>query len=120
MADIKIKTDIPIYFGYVVIVFSEDVKAVSDKYKLGLSEQGYPAFVKGNRNSNGITQYWLVFDRKKISHSIIAHEVTHCANWIFYDRDITVDFRNDEPYAYLVGWITGVVYRAIKKHRIEV
>jgi hypothetical protein len=115
-----IKIDIPIYFGYLVIIFTDDVKAVSDKHGLGLEEQFYPAFVQGNRNKAGVSQYWMVFDKKHIDHTIVAHEVVHCANWIFLDRRITIDPDNDEPYAYLVGWITSRIYKEVYKNKIIV
>lgn len=112
-----IKIDIPIYFGYLIIIFTDDVKAVSDKYSLGLSEAFYPAFVQGNRDKKDVSQYWMVFDKKHIDHGIIAHEVVHCANWIFLDRRITPDLSNDEPYAYLVGWITKKIYQQVYKNK---
>lgn len=120
MMEIKIKIDIPIYFGYLIIIFSDDLKVVSDKYKLGLEEQNYPAFVVGNRNLSGVNQYWMVFTPKHICHTIVAHEVVHCANWIFHDMTAKIDILNDEPYAYLVGWITGQLYRAAKKNGINI
>lgn len=116
----KTKINIPIYFGYLIIIFTKDVTKVDKKYDLGLEDNYYPAFVKGKRNKEGISQYYMVFDVKHIDHETITHEVTHCANWIFHDRKITLDFLNDEPYAYLVGWITDKVYKSAKKSKINI
>jgi len=116
----KVKIDIPIYFGYLIIVFSDDLKAVSDKYKLGLEEQNYPAFVVGDKDLSGVNQYWMVFNPKYICHTIIAHEVVHCANWLFFDISAKPDLINDEPYAYLVGWITGQIYKYAEKNGINI
>ncbi len=115
---IKVKIDIPIYFGYLVIIFSDDVKAVSDKFKLELTKEYVPAYVQKMRDKENVSQYFMVFHTKHIDHTIIAHEVTHCANWIFFDRGINFDYLNDEPYAYLVGWITEMVYKYAKKHQV--
>lgn len=116
----KIKIKIPIYFGNLIIIFTKDVKKVDEKYKLGLNGEDYPAFVKGNNNKKGVSRYYIVFDINYIDHETIAHEVTHCANWIFYDRKIKQDFLNDEPYAYLVGWVTDQIYKAADKKSVKV
>lgn len=116
----KIKLDIPIYFGCLIIVFTKDVKSVDRKYKLGLDDNIYPAFVQSNRDKKGLSMYWMVFDTKHIDHGIISHEVTHCANWIFFDRKITHDYLNDEPYAYLVGWITEKIYKYASKNKVKI
>ena len=42
-----------------------------------------------------------------ISH--ISHEATHAAIDIFYDCDCRIDSENQEPFAYLVGWIAKCI-----------
>lgn len=118
---IKTKIDIPIYFGYLIIIFTEDVNIVGKKFDLGLQDNKvYPAFVQATRDKNSVSQYFIVFDIKHICHTVVAHEVSHCANWIFHHRGITLDSVNDEPYAYLVGWITGEVYKYADKNKITI
>ena len=43
-----------------------------------------------------------------ISH--ISHEATHAAMDIFGDIGIVPDVNNQEPLAYLVGWISDCIY----------
>lgn len=117
---VKTKIDIPIYYGYLVIIFSDDIKQISYRYKLGLGDKKVSAYVQKMVDGESVSQYWIVFDTKHICHTIIAHEVTHCANWIFMDRCINFDYLNDEPYAYLVGWITEKIYKYADKNSIRI
>lgn len=115
----RTKYSIPIYFGYLIIVFTDDIQKVSDKYQLGLNDQDYSAFVKEKSTKRGVSRYFIIFNKSEVTHSIIAHEVVHCAHWIFSDRCVKADLLNDEPLAYLVGWITNRVYKAASKYKIK-
>lgn len=112
------RIDIPIYFGYLNIVFADDLQAASDKFKLSLDNKSYAAFVESKKDKKGLAEYWMVFDMKELDHTIVAHETVHCANWIFHDINAKPDLINDEPYAYLVGWITKQVYKLATKHKV--
>lgn len=50
----------------------------------------------------------LIRFRKKSDMTIgtIAHEATHAAMEIFEYIGARIDYENQEPFAYLVGWIT--------------
>lgn len=74
----------------------------------------YGAFVYAGHNKKGITVY-TVFFRPDASHSGIAHEVVHLVSHVFKDRHIIMDTENDEPQAYLTGWFTEKIYKALKK-----
>lgn len=53
--------------------------------------------------------------RTKLSHGVIAHESVHIVNFVFDNIGAKQDFNNDEPYAYLVGWVTDQVYKFMYK-----
>lgn len=114
------KLDIPIYHGYLVIVFTNNLNKANKKLNLDLEQQDRGAFVQGKRDKKGISHYYAVFDKHYLTNCIIAHEITHIANWLFMDRNIKIDLLNDEPYAYLVGWITREAYKVIYKNRIKI
>lgn len=117
----RVKLNIPIYHGYLILIFCDDIKAASDKYALGLEREYTGAFVYKMREAKtGVGLYYMVFDVKHFMHSTIAHETTHCANWVFQDRQINFDYLNDEPYAYFVGWIAHQVYKYAYLKKIEV
>lgn len=44
---------------------------------------------------------------------IIAHEAVHMANYIFKQCYIQPDLDNDEPQAYLVGWLVNEINRVV-------
>lgn len=100
---IKKKLLIPIYEQYLFIIIAEDFKPLEEPYSLKPTD-GYLG---------------LTFDHKKDiyvaikpdSHpSTIAHESVHVANYLYDIVGAEVDIRNDEPYAYLIGWIVEQIY----------
>jgi len=53
-------------------------------------------------------------ERRAPLAEIIAHEASHVADQICLCRGIKHDFKNPEPYAYLVGWITRQICDRLK------
>lgn len=43
----------------------------------------------------------------------MVHESVHVADWTFDYIGATPDINNDEPYAYLVGWVAACVEDAL-------
>jgi len=62
----------------------------------------------------------LFFDRKHICHGDIAHEVFHITHHIMGYLGDKFTLSNQEPYAYLAGWITQNVYKLCTEKRIKV
>ena len=56
---------------------------------------------------------------KKIEWSIIAHEVVHIVNSIYLKCGIQLDRVNDEPQAYLTGWIINEIDKFVKESSSE-
>lgn len=52
-----------------------------------------------------------------ITIGIMAHEADHAANLIFKAIGANVDVTNDEPHAYLVGFITDCIEK-VKKGKV--
>jgi hypothetical protein len=46
----------------------------------------------------------------------IAHESTHAALYVFAEVGADVDFENQEPFAYIVGWVFGCVDKVRKNN----
>lgn len=59
----------------------------------------------------------VVFDSKQIDFDTIAHEVTHIKNMVMVHAGIKHDFNNDEPEAYLVGWLVGEIVKALNEFK---
>ncbi len=66
----------------------------------------------------GVSNFWIVIKNnpKCMTMDTVGHEIVHTVNAIFKSRGIKLDVDNDEPQAYLTGWMTGVVYQTIKKY----
>jgi len=46
---------------------------------------------------------------------VIAHEAVHIANYVFKQCCILPDLDNDEPQAYLIGWIVEQIAGVIER-----
>lgn len=98
------RIEIPIYYGYLIIVVSDNFTAVAKKYKIQESVEHFGAFFYNFRNKNGIMEF-MVCVPENVSNHLIAHEVVHIVNGIFIEKGIQLDRHNDEPQAYLTAWI---------------
>lgn len=112
----KSKTvDIPIYFGKLTIINTTNFEKINKKYHTKINKNLYDAVVfKSNKNN----EYIVVL--KKIDWSVIAHEVVHLVNNIFIDTGIQLDRINDEPQAYLTGWIFTEIIEFLKENNINI
>jgi hypothetical protein len=97
----KIKTiKIPIYQCSLTIILDKDLSYVEKIYNTK-SLKDYGAVTM--RKPNAFSEYIVAFEYS--TGSIIAHEVVHLVNYIFSDRNVELDRFNDEPQAYLTGWL---------------
>ena len=55
---------------------------------------------------------------KKMLHGNIAHEIYHTCNFILMARGVEHS-ESDEAYAYLVGYLTDEVYKAIETQQTK-
>lgn len=51
-----------------------------------------------------------------INYGNVSHEAGHVALDLFHDIEATIEYRNQEPFTYLLGWIG----KCIEKVKIEV
>jgi len=102
--------DIPIYFGKLTILLTDDWMELDILYKIKVDNNLYDAVVFEIKDND---EYIVAI--KKVEWSIIAHEVVHIVNAIFLNCGIELDRRNDEPQAYLTGWITNEIDKHLKE-----
>ena len=96
----KTTIEIPIYQCKLTIILDKDLSYVTEKYKtLDLSNYGAVTMRIPDKHS----EYIIAFEY--IEGSIIAHEIVHLVNYIFKDRGVKLDIKNDESQAYLTGWL---------------
>lgn len=106
---------IPVYFGNLIIIVTDDFKKVNKVYKTKAKNKLYDAVVfeslKGNK---------FIVAIKVVEWSIIAHEVVHLVNDLFLKRGILLDRVNDEPQAYMTGWVTKEIETFLKEISDEI
>lgn len=102
------KINLPIYVGKLIIIkinSKKELKLLKNKYNKYIPKKikfnDYDGFVFSKSKYN---EYYVVFRKNPKSH-ILSHEVVHLVNQIFIDHNIELDLYNDEPQAYLHGWI---------------
>lgn len=77
-------------------------------------DDGFAAWINDHIWENVIC---ITFDKKHFDPDVIAHEAVHAVNMIYTFSEIKHDPDNDEPQAYLTGWIVGEIHRAYKKKK---
>ena len=56
--------------------------------------------------------------RKEMTPSNIAHEATHFAIEVFDYTDCRIDAKNQEPFAYLLGWAVDMMDK-VRRNKYE-
>jgi hypothetical protein len=108
---------VPIYFGTLQIVVTDNIKEAELKLKMEPIDSpiSYCSYVISNPKPNGVSRY-TIFIKPDASLNIIVHESLHIVNMIFNERGIKHDTINDEPSAYLLGWVTDQIYNTLNKY----
>lgn len=104
---------IPIYYSTLTIIVAKDLKYIEKKYKT-VSLDGFGAVTL--KDESKYRHYIVAFtDPEHLSN--IAHEIVHIKNHIFLDCAMNVDRYNDEPEAYLTGWLFDEIYNVLKQYK---
>jgi hypothetical protein len=106
----KTTIDIPIYQCKLTIILDKDLSYIEKKYGTkSLSDYGAVTM----RVPNKFSEYIIAFEYS--DGDIIAHEIVHLKNYIYQDRCIELDLNNDEPEAYLTGWLFKQINNFLNK-----
>jgi uncharacterized protein YlbG (UPF0298 family) len=107
----KITTiDIPIYQCRLTIILDKDLSYVEDNYDTGSLEEFGAVTLRSKEDRHYVVAFT---DKKHLSN--IAHEIVHIKNFLYLDCAMEIDRHNDEPEAYLTGWLFDEIYNFIKK-----
>lgn len=101
--------DIPIYFGKLTMLLVDDFSELDQSHDIKIKDELYDAVFFELKDND---EYIVAI--KKVDLSIVAHEIVHIVNAIFLSCGIELDRRNDEPQAYLTGWIFKQIYNFIE------
>lgn len=109
----KKAVEIPMYGGYFIIIFSDDIYKVAEVIHARPEEIGYlygqtfhNFIYKGYESFCVCLNFW---HKEAISLGTIIHEVNHAGNRIMDARGFDPDFENDEAECYLKGWCADEV-----------
>ena len=98
-----------------VIKGSNKNKVITDNF---VGRDGRTNLIVEDDDTSTGSRMWIVRERKankcgflvqlkRVDNvSCLAHEATHVALDCFTDIDAVADANNQEPFAYLVGWVT--------------
>lgn len=117
---------IPIYGGRLHIIICQDIEKdieqLSKKYNRELFSDrfDYIAYTTGKEN-----HYLFILNVKNIPKkdfeaeliNTITHEVVHLCSFISKRLGLKLDVDNDEPHAYLGGWMAGEIYKTYLKFK---
>ena len=108
---IKTTIDIPIYCCKLTIILDKDLSYVKNKYKTkSLSDFGAVTLKDEDRYRHYVVGFT---DATHLSN--IAHEIVHLKNQIYVDSAMELDRYNDEPEAYLTGWLFDQINNFLNK-----
>lgn len=105
---------VAMYGALVTIVITNDCVAASKAMNLKWCADHSNV----NADTRGIGAWTVLFDREQMNHDTIAHEIFHLAleigNWRGLNHQFDKNESNNEAYAYLIGWLSERIHRAIK------
>jgi hypothetical protein len=104
----KLKTKsfkIPIYFGVVTVVQTSNKEDIKKRFKIDCYDNNPCVYSRGSH------YFTVIFpESNQIDINAISHECTHLANFRMNKIGYKFDYENDEPYAYLLGYLVEKVY----------
>lgn len=111
---IKKRFKVPIYFGTLIVVITDDLKSAFEKEKVnyGNQEQLFETSTAISAHCDNL--YYVFLLKEFISPRVVAHEAKHVVNFIFKDTGVKLDLDNDESECYLLGWVVERIYKVIK------
>ena len=104
---------IPLYFGKLTLIKAENFEEVNKKYNTSARDGEHASVAFRYEDDNYVI---VIISAEDLS--VLAHEVVHIVNYIFKDVGIKLDLDNDEPQAYLHGWIFSQVLEFIKNQTL--
>ena len=70
------------------------------------------------RRLDNVNVVLMRFDDKKPSADLIAHESAHATFEILDYIKFNLDYENQEPFTYLLGYIVGTVHETVNAYNI--
>lgn len=108
------KFKIPIYSTRVTIVQGKDLQKIGRALRLKYPKDWTFENTTAITSFRGKKGVFMVF-KKGVSAGVIAHECLHAAGGILSDKGYRYEPDNDEPMAYLLGYMVDKVVKILSK-----
>jgi hypothetical protein len=103
---LKRRLSIPIYGSVVLLYISRNPSKTHKRLKSTGAIEGGMEGNQGGTYSDGKNGFYILFELGEITKSAIAHEASHCAEWILqHVGHGGCRHCSNEPFAYLLGYI---------------
>ena len=102
---------IPIYGGKLIVIVSKDINLIAKKYKLTVDVSNFGAFTF--KDTSKYRNYIMALEDGWRTN--VVHELVHVVNYIYLDCAMQLDRNNDEPQAYLMGWLYHEIDKFLKE-----
>jgi hypothetical protein len=97
------KIPIPIYFGTLILIETVDLQVIAKKYGIIKDVSSCQAITFQNTNSELFECIMAYHEGSR--NKDIAHECVHFISNLYINRGVQMCPFNDEPQAYLMGWV---------------
>ena len=114
----KSKIKIPIYGGKMLIVFFD--KESQDQIIKEYGVKDLANYDAVTLQAHGVVEFAMLFDTRRLTPGIIAHESKHLLNYIFKYNGLKLDLDNDEAECYLLTWIVNRVHEAARRYKLKI
>jgi hypothetical protein len=104
--------NIPIYYGKLTMILDNDLSSIQKEFETTSLEDFGAVTIK---HKTDYRHYIVAFtDAQHLSN--VAHEIVHIKNYIYLDCGMELDRYNDEPEAYLTGWLFDEIFGFLNKN----
>ena len=111
---------IPIYHDYVIIAQGSSIELLINHFEIPLVEDhewhSVGALTTAILDETGSMYYYILFPSVTTWRDV-AHECVHAVNMVFESKGVRLDLKNDEPQAYLMGWMMTRCCETLKNIR---
>lgn len=109
-----------IYPRRIIVIIGGTIKDINKEYKQRNGEEiiwddtWAAVTIKAiNSKNECCVVMWFPF-KKYLDMNTIVHESLHTMFHIYNDMDVKIDYKNQEPHNYFLGWIVDCVQKTIK------
>lgn len=107
------------YYMNLYIEITHDISTrIGQLTKNTITSNGHCCCCDFDGNEPDLGEYdYLMLIHPSSTPGDISHEVLHIINMLFRDKNIKWLYSNDEPAAYLMGWLVEQINNLLNQHK---